>query len=197
MTAYVLAAAVLVPRATPPPGIDPAAYAAALLDDAFEVLDDLAGVTAYVAAAVAAPTADGPVLTIPTPGDAAAALDALAATGATIGAVTAGDAPDLPGLLVGKLFSACEDKPAGVLPSSDGRLVGLATRLPRPAWLDGVTLDASLDWLHERAPVNAVQVGPGWHRLTDPTHTAHLDPRLEGWPRTRALLSGYSATGGS
>ncbi|HVF06040.1 MAG TPA: hypothetical protein VNA20_14460 [Frankiaceae bacterium] len=197
MTAYVLAAAVLVPRAVPPPGVDPAAYAAALLDDAFDVLDDLAGVTAYVAAAPGDAPAAGPVLTIPAPGDAAAALDALAATGATIGAVTAGDAPDLPGLLVGKLFGACEDRPAGVLPSSDGRLVGLAARLPRPGWLDGATLDVSLDWLHERAPVKAVQVGPGWHRLTDPTAIKDLDPRLEGWPRTRALLAGYSAPAAS
>ena len=37
----------------------------------------------------------------------------------------AGDAPDLPGLLVGKLFGACEDRAAGVLPASDGRLVAV------------------------------------------------------------------------
>ena len=195
MTAYVLAAAVLVPRAAPPPGVDPGAYAAALLHDAFDVLDDLAGLTAYVAAAPTDTTraaAAGPVLAIPAPHDAAAALDALAATGATIGAVTAGDAPDLPGLLVGKLFGACEDRPAGVLPAADGRLVGVASRLPRPDWLAGLTLDHDLAWLHERAPVKAVQVGPGWHRLTRPADVGRLDPRLEGWPATRALLSGYS-----
>jgi hypothetical protein len=105
--------------------------------------------------------------------------------------VTTADAPDLPRLLVGKLFGACEDTQAGVLPSSDGRLVGIAARLPLPAWLDGVTLDAGLDWLHARAPVKAVQVGPGWHRLKDPADVARLDPRLEGWYATRALLSGY------
>lgn len=190
MTAYVLAAAVLPPRATPPPGVDPEAYAAALLTDAFDLLDDLAGVTAYVAAP--APSDAGPTLTIPDPADAAAALDALHATGATIGVVTAGDAPDLPGLLVGKLFGACEDHQAGVLPADDGRLVGLATRLPRPAWLDGLTLERDLTWLHERAPFRAVQVGPGWHRLSAPTDVTRLDPRLEGWEATRALLSGYS-----
>ena len=195
MTAYVLAAAVLVPRATPPPGVDPAAYARALLTDAFDLLDDLAGLTAYVAAApadAAVAAGVGPVLPIPDPADAAAALDALAATGATIGAVTAGDAPDLPGLLVGKLFGACEDTAAGVLPGSDGRLVGVASRLPRPPWLDGLTLDRDLPWLHERAPYGAVQVGPGWHRLARPGDVARLDPRLEGWAETRALLSGYA-----
>ena len=188
--AYVLAAAVLLPAATPPPGVDPDAYATALLTDAFESVDDLVGVTAYVAAP--APSDLGPTLAIPTADDAAAALRALAETGATIGAVVAGDAPDLPGLLVGKLFGACEDRPAGVLPAADGGLVGFATRLPVPDWVDGLTLDRDLDWLHARAPVRAVQVGPGWHRLRRPTDVTRLDPRLEGWDATRALLSGYA-----
>ncbi len=182
MTAYVLAAAVLVPRGvTPPPGVDPAAYRAALLTDTYDVLDDLAGVTASVAAEGAT---------------AADALDALAAGGATIGAVVAGDVPDLPGLLVGKLFGACEDTLAGVLPAADGRLVGLASRLPRPAWLDGADLDRvdSLAWLHAVAPVKAVVVGPGWHRLREPADVARLDPRLEGWAAIRALLSGHSSS---
>jgi hypothetical protein len=184
---YVLAAAVLPPRdAEPPPGVDAAAYREALLRDAFEVLDDLASVTAYVVGVAGI----GPVLDAPD--DVTAVLDALAATGATIGAVVAGDAPDLPGLLVGKLFSACEDRPCGVLPASDGRLVGLAARLPRPDWLDGVTLETPLARLDAVAPLRSVVVGPGWHRLRAPGDVARLDPRLEGWPATRALLSGYS-----
>jgi hypothetical protein len=174
MTAYVLAAAVLVPTPpAPPPGVDPAAYRDALLADAFDVLDDLSGVTASVAAE-------------PTPYD---ALLALHASGATIGAVTAGDAPDLPGLLVGKLFSACEDRPAGVLPANGGGLVGVASRLPPPGWLRSITLDSGLDEVHANAPRDAVVVGPGWHRLRAPEDVARLDPRLEGWERTRALLS--------
>ena len=191
MTAYVLAAAALAPHAAPPPGIDAEAYARALWQDTYDLLDDLTGVTAYVAAP--GPTDLGPALTIPDATDAAAALRALHATGATIGAVIAGDAPDLPGLLVGKLFGACEDRPAGVLPAADGRLVGLATRLPVPGWLDGLTLDRDLDWLHERAPVKAVQIGPGWHRLRDPADVARLDPRRDGFWATRALLSGYAS----
>jgi hypothetical protein len=176
---YVLAAAALPPGdVAPPPGVDAAAYRAALHADVLDLLDDLSGVTAYAAESA----------------DAAAELDRLAATGATIGAVVAGDVPDLPGLLVGKLFSACEDAPAGVLPASDGRLVGLACRLPRPAWLDGLDLDRDLDWLHAVAPRGGVVVGPGWHRLRAPADVARLDPRLEGWAATRALLSGYSAS---
>ena len=175
---YVLAAAVLPPQATPPPGIDPAAYAQALRTDVYDLLDDLSGVTPHLS-----------------DDDAATALRMLQDTGATIGAVIAGDAPDLPGLLVGKLFGACEDTLAGVLPADGGGLVGLAARLPLPEWLDGLTLERDLDWLHERAPVKAVQVGPGWHRLRAPEDVARLDPRLEGWAETRALLGGYSSSG--
>lgn len=177
--AYVLAAAALPPSpdVVPPPGVDAKAYREALHDDVLDLLDDLAGLTAYRYDTH----------------DAAAVLDRLAGTGATIGAVVAGDAPDLPGLLVGKLLGACEERPAGVLPASDGRLVGLATRLPRPTWLDGLTLDWTLDRLHAVAPERSVVVGPGWHRLREPGDAARLDPRLEGWPATRALLSGYSA----
>jgi hypothetical protein len=176
--AYVLAAATLVPRGVrPPPGVDLAAYRAALVQDSYDLLDDLTGVTAHV---------------LDLPAD--AALDALADTGATIGAVVSGDAPDLPGLLVGKLFGACEDRLAGVLPAPDGTLVGLATRLPRPDWLAGADLDraGALDWLHAVAPVKAVVVGPGWHRLREPADISRLDPRLDGWYATRALLSGQS-----
>ncbi|HEU0132606.1 MAG TPA: hypothetical protein VFQ85_16600 [Mycobacteriales bacterium] len=182
MSRYVLAAAVLpTPPVPPPPGIDPAAYDAALREDAFDLLDDLAGVTVYRDAG------ETPF----------AALATLAAHGATIGAVVAADAPDLPGLLVGKLFGACEDRLAGVLPASDGRLVGLASRLPPPDWLRAITLDCTLDDVHAAAPAGAVVVGPGWHRLARPEDVARLDPRLDGWHATRALLAGYSTGGPS
>ena len=178
MTAYVLAAATLRPDVPPPPGIDRRAYNDALLGDSLDLLDDLANVVATVA-------------------DTANLHDALAALRpATIGAVISGDAPDLPGLLVGKLFSACEDRLAGVLPSGDGRLVGFAVRLPVPDWVT-FSLEDGLDAVHAAAPTGAVTVGPGWHRLAAPGDVARLDPRLEGWPHTRALLSGYSAGGSS
>ena len=182
MTAYVLAAATLRPDVPPPPGVDRAAYNDALLADSYDLLDDLSGVTATVAA-------EGATLR--------AALEALPA-GATIGAVIAGDAPDLPGLLVGKLFGACEDRLAGVLPSGDGRLVGFAVRLPVPAWVT-FGIDDGLDAVHAAAPRGAVTVGPGWRRLARPEDVSRLDPRLEGWPHTRALLSGapYSSGGES
>jgi len=178
VTAYVLAAATLRPDVPPPPGVDRVAYNEALLNDSLDLLDDLAGVTASVAE----------------PG--ATLREALAALDGTIGAVICGDAPDLPRLLVGKLFGACEDRTAGVLPSSDGRLVGFAVRLPLPEWVT-FGIDDGLDAVHAAAPTNAVAVGPGWHRLAKPEDVHRLDPRLEGWPHTRALLSGYSSGGDS
>lgn len=176
MRRYVLAAATLRPDAPPPPGVDRAAYNDALLADSFDLLDDLDNVTASVA--------DGTL------------REALAAMDATIGAVICGDAPDLPGLLVGKLLGACEDREAGVIPSSDGRLVGFAVRLPVPEWVT-FSLDDSLDAVHLAAPRGAVAVGAGWHRLARPEDVHRLDPRLEGWAHTRALLSGYSVGGSS
>ena len=92
-----------------------------------------------------------------------ATLDALAALGAELGAVLTADLPDLPGMLVGKLFSALEDTPVAVLPARDGGLCGLAARLPAPDWLreSGVSLggSAALDRLHAVAPVKGVVRG--------------------------------------
>jgi hypothetical protein len=35
----------------------------------------------------------------------------------------------------------------------------------------------------------ALSVGPGWHRVRGPADATRLDPGLEGWPATRALLA--------
>lgn len=171
----ILAAVTLRPSSRPPPGIDAEAYNEALLADSFDLLDDLHGVTAAIS-------------------DATTPYDALRTLTGDIGAVLSGDAPDLPGLLVGKLFGACEDRSAGVLPSDDGTLVGIATRLPVPEWLKNVTFDDGLDAIHAHAPERSVVVGPGWHRLRRPEDVARLDARLDGWYATRALLSGQSSS---
>jgi hypothetical protein len=36
--------------------------------------------------------------------------------------------------------------------------------------------------------------GPGWHRLRTPDDLRLLDPGLEGWENTRALLEGHPLT---
>jgi glycosyltransferase A (GT-A) superfamily protein (DUF2064 family) len=122
-------------------------------------------------------------------------LDALVAAGADQVTVLVGDAPDLPGLLVGKLHRALGSADVAVLPGTDGGLVGLATSAPLPDWLAAESAAVDLDdhhalaTLREAAPRRtAVSVGPGWHRVRTPEDLTRLDPGLEGWEITRELL---------
>jgi 2-phospho-L-lactate guanylyltransferase (CobY/MobA/RfbA family) len=122
-------------------------------------------------------------------------LDSIAAALAAIGADEVGvvvpDAPDLPALLLGKLHSALTSAEVAVCPAADGRLVAVAARLPVATWAGDVTLDGAdaLDRLRTAAPRRALHVGAGWHRVSDEADArATLDPGLEGWEHTRALL---------
>jgi len=121
-------------------------------------------------------------------------LEALAATGADEAAVVAPDAPDLPALLLGKLHSALTTAAVAVCPADDGRLVALASRLPAPDWLrtSSVRLDDTdvVRRLRAQAPRRALHVGPGWHRIRGREDAERLDPGLEGWEATRAVLGG-------
>jgi len=204
-----MAAAVLVPAAgqvrSAPPGVDPDRWRWALVEDTLDLVSALRSVRPVAVVvdptdveAVAALTWPGTkVLPLPsgTPADqlAAAALDALAGLGAELGAVLAADCPDLPGMLVGKLFSALEDAPVSVSPARDGGFCGVAARLPVPDWARAAPLDLDavdgLARLHAAAPRKAVVVGPGWHRLREPLHIRYLDANLEGWDAVRAVLS--------
>jgi hypothetical protein len=67
----------------------------------------------------------------------------------------------------------------------------VGARLPVPEWFPDIDLDhAAPDDLRSAAPRKAVvAVTPGWHRLRGPADLARLDPALEGWDTTRALLS--------
>lgn len=199
-------AVLLGPAPVPPPGIDAAGYRRAVAGDVFDTVHNLATVQAALVAA----TSDEPLarelawpgtpvhlLRTDDAGSPAALVEALAAlagAGAELAAVVVADAPDLPGLLVGKLFSALEDAPCAVCPADDGTLVGLSCVLPAPGWLrhSGVGLDTpgAVAALHAAAPARSVVVGPGWHRLRAASDIARLDPGLEGWEATRALLSG-------
>jgi hypothetical protein len=212
-----------------PPGVDPARYAAALLEDTYEVLAGLAHCetavvaypSSYADAARAVVWPGTPVLTVPDPAagvgpgrsvvtrdgataahdadDGAVLVAAIAAVGG-LGAedvvIVAADAPDLPGLMVGKLFSALTGARAAVCPAADGGLVALGVRLPIPDWLrgSGAGLDTEDAVQRVQAAVpdrKAVVVTPGWHRVRRPHDITRLDPGLEGWEATRAILSGH------
>lgn len=198
-----------------PPGVDPAAWRHALAEDVVDLLTTLAEVDVALAAppgtraladAISWPRM--PVYDLPT-ATPLAALDAAAKDGYHQAVVLPADAPDLPALILGKLFrpltsrpvaAAPVDPPAGTGPvDAGGRpgtgLVGLAARLPVAGWLVGHDPDLDADSLATlRAAARAAgasgpAAAPGWHRQRGPSDLAALDPDLEGWEATRALLS--------
>jgi hypothetical protein len=189
-------------RPLAPPGVDDDAFALAMVED---VVDMVAGMQEIEAALALEPGFDAARETV-WPGMAVCelaagatlvdALDALAALGADEGTVVVGDAPDLPPLLLGKLHSALTSAEVAVCPADGGGLVALASRLPIPAWLRTVANEVEPDnekilpALGRVAGRRALNVGSGWHRIRRPEDVVRLDPGLEGWDATRALLSG-------
>ncbi|NJP32292.1 hypothetical protein HCJ94_09955 [Micromonospora sp. HSS6-12] len=109
-------------------------------------------------------------------------------------AVIAGDAPDLPGLVIGKLLRPLTTRPVAVAPAEGGGpgLLGVAARLPVPEWLPTLDLDSARPAAVRAAAPRPgdLAVTPAWHRLRGPGDLALLNPALEGWDTTRALLSG-------
>jgi hypothetical protein len=187
-----------------PPGVDPVAWRSALAED----LADLISTLNEVDGAIAAPAGDRGlaeavrwpgmrVYELPAPGpptapDLAGVLAAAAADGYDQAAVLAPDAPDLPGLLVGKLIRPLGSRTVAAAPATDGPgLLGVASRLPAPGWLPPVDLDTgSVGTLRASAPRPGDVAGaPGWRRLRGPGGLATLDPAVEGWEATRALLT--------
>lgn len=182
-----------------PPGIAPAEFARAMAEDVADLLADLPGLEAVVAAAPDR-VADAedvvwpgtPVLEVA--GRPVDVLAALAERGYDEAAVFAADVPDLPGLLVAKPFSALSTAPVAAAPADGGGLVALACRLPLPAWLP-VDIDLDEPYAVERLKAAAPSPGdvvltPAWRRLRRREDLAALDPDLEGWEATRALLAG-------
>jgi hypothetical protein len=185
---------------TPPPGVPPASWRAALAEDVADLLSALEEVTGAVAAAAPDHELARSVVWPGTPvfelavARPVAALDAAASAGFTEAVIVAADAPDIPALHVGKLFRALGSHPVAAAPAAGRGLVALAAQLPAPAWLAGMDPDldtASVETLRAAAPgPRSVAGTPGWHRLRAPADIALLDPGLEGWDATRALLGG-------
>ncbi len=214
-----MAAALVTPGigAAAPPGVDRAAFACALVEDACDLIAELENLAPAVAVSPAAETELGgrsveelawPGTTVLRLADgsgagfAAQALRRMAGLGARQGAVVAADAPDMPLLLIGKLFRALggarRRTDVAVCPADGGGLVALAAWLPAPDWVSvpvppaqPCELDVTdvIDRLRHAAPrAGAVQLVPGWHRLRSPADVSGLDPGLEGWPATRSVL---------
>jgi hypothetical protein len=189
----------LVPVSWSPPGVDLAAWRAAMAEDVVDLLARLAQAEAAIAAT---PEDRALAEEIAWPGmriyevPATTVLPVLAAAtadGFDQAAVIAGDAPDVPGMTLGKLLRPLDGKAVAVSPSGPGGgLFGVATSLPAPDWLADHDLDtASAQLLRKGAPSpGEVTSTPPWRRLRGPADLAGLDPALEGWEYTRALLGG-------
>jgi hypothetical protein len=184
-----------------PPGRTPDAWRLALAEDTYEVLASLdrVDVTVAVAGADQAALAEVAALTWPeTPvysvDPARPVLDAVEQAGSAAAVVAVSyDVPDLPGLLIGKLFRALGSADLAITPAEDGSLAAIGIKLPTASWVVEAaptfdTLLADLENLKPRR--HAIGIGPGWHRLRSNADLARLDPGLEGWDATRSLLRG-------
>ncbi|HEU4947134.1 MAG TPA: DUF2064 domain-containing protein [Kribbella sp.] len=184
-----------------PPGRDPDAWRLALAEDTYEVLAALDRVDVAVAVAGGAEAAVAEVAALTWPGTAVYAVDSArpvleaveqAGPAAAVVAVSH-DVPDLPGLLIGKLFRALGSADVAVCPAEDGSLAAIGVRLPVADWVIKLRpgFDTALSTLEAAKPRrHALAVGPGWHRLRSAADIARLDPGLEGWDATRSMLGG-------
>jgi len=184
--------------AATPPGVDSTAFADSCLADSYEVLADLVGVTSGIVGddasleellwpgALWLPVAPG---SRPPTSQLASQLTGRADQLVLIPA----DVPDLPGLVIAKVFKALQRAEVCVCPERGGTgCAALGLRLPWAGWLPDLDLERNpLAQLRTLAPAGTrVAVGPDWPRLRSVGAIARLDPGLEGWESTRALLSG-------
>ena len=120
-------------------------------------------------------------------------LAAATADGFDQAAVITADAADVPGVILGKLLGPLENKAVAVAPGGAGNgLFGIATSLPAPDWLADHDLDTATAQILRRTAPHPGEVAstPEWRRLRGPAELSSLDPALEGWDNTRALLGG-------
>jgi hypothetical protein len=192
--------ALLTPVTWCPPGTELSKWRAALAEDVVDLLARLA----QAEPAIAATTDDlalareiawpgMPIYEVPT----ATVLPVLKAAerdGYDQAAVLAADAADVPGMVLGKLLRPLTSKPVAVAPTGQdgGGLLAVATTLPVPPWLTDIDLDTATPMTVRRgaAQPSLVESTADWRRLRGPYDLATLDPALEGWENTRAILGG-------
>ena len=179
-----------------PPGVDAAAFARACLADTYEVAADLIDARSGL---VGPPDLDELLWpdSLRFDEDGVAELLRRCAEVADEVVLVPADVPDLPGLVLAKQLKVLHRADVAVAPERDGPgCVALGVRLPVADWVPLEHLDLDLDprsILRAAAPsAGLVETTPDWHRLRGPTAVHRLDPALEGWDETRALLSSGS-----
>jgi hypothetical protein len=186
--------------AAAPDGIDSGAFAWACLADCYEVAADMVEVESGIA---------GPprVAELLWPGawhlpDGLGVLElAHRMTGLVEELVVlTADVPDLPGLVLAKIFRVLHRLDLVVAPQRNGMgCVAIGIALPPRDWLTEDLLDLERNPAAQlpsgRAERRRWTLAPAWHRLRRPDDLAYLDPGLEGWEQTRALLAGAARSG--
>jgi hypothetical protein len=178
-----------------PGGVEKAAFARACLADCYEVAADLV----EVASGIAGPPEVAELLW---PGGwhlpgglGVLELARKVADGVDELVVLTADAPDLPGLVLAKMFQVLHRVDLVIAPQRNGGgCVAIGIALPPRDWLTDDLLDLDRNPVAQ-LPSRKVGRGrwalaPAWHRLQRPDDLARLDAGLEGWEQTRALLAG-------
>ncbi|MET9337003.1 hypothetical protein [Nonomuraea sp. NPDC003804] len=171
---------------------DPREFLEAIVEDTYEIVAGLELVTPVLVTSVPAldhllwPGTDIIPINEDTP-----LKDIFKAINADQAAIVSGDAPDLPPLLIGKLFRELGRAALTVCPAEQGGAVAVAATLPFPGWADpDLDADDPVKQLRAQAPGRRmVATTPGWHRLRARADLDRLDPALEGWDNTRALTA--------
>jgi hypothetical protein len=180
-----------------PKGINPEAFAAACLADSYEVVADLMDVRS----GIAGPPSAGELLwpaALHFPADVPVPTLARQLSGeADELVVVPADVPDLPGLVLAKLFKVLHRSDIGIAPERAGSgCAAIGISLPIADWIpeDAFDLDQNpFSRLSAVAPRRSrCTLTPTWHRLRTPADVARLDAGLEGWEETRALLASHS-----
>jgi hypothetical protein len=189
----------LTPVTWSPPGTELSDWRAALAEDVVDLLARLAQAEPAIAATAADLALAGeiawPGMPIYEVGTATVlpVLKAAEAAGFDQAAVLAADAADVPGMVLGKLLRPLSSKPVAVAPTGqESGLLAVASTLPVPEWLADIDLDTATPMTVRRtAPQpSLVESTADWRRLRGPYDLATLDPALEGWENTRAILGG-------
>ncbi|MEV0623854.1 hypothetical protein AB0I81_61785 [Nonomuraea sp. NPDC050404] len=174
-----------------PPGVDPGKFLEAMAEDTYEIVAGLELVTPVLITSV--PGLEDivwPGTEVITIAEGEPLRTTLGRLHADQAAVIGADAPDLPPLLIGKLFRELGRAEITVCPAANGGAVAMACALPAPAWADpDLNAHDVVKDLRAQAPgPRKVATTPGWHRLRTPADLERLDPGLEGWDNTRDLI---------
>ena len=180
-------------EAVPPPGIPAEEFANACRADTYEVLAGLEEIVAGIAGAPAYEELLWPDSVLIPASTVRGVVDWAYGRFTTVVVVPA-DVPDLPQLVIAKVFKSLIRARVSVAPERGGLgSVAIGVRLPWPEWLpEDLTFAQDIyAELSGRVPERRwLTRGPDWHRLSTPGATDRLDPGLEGWDETRALLAG-------